>query len=616
MAARSRSYVCRYTPVLKSDFAFMQYVSGSPVVDPVLERQQSARAHGSDCNVARQGGRTCEMIDRPVAFCRALSPRHTRAARTRVTLQGGRDGRFAIVLGFGETFGQHRGILDRHSRALRGKRQHSVRRVAEQGNRAFGPVPPGRHREQREFSPAVHRCDHHPRRTGPSRGGEHVSEFIALSDLIPARPVPGPPNHRYDVDLTPARDGISDQMSVRAHPDLDATRGIFARQLGCFDRSAPGDQARELWLHMRKQVISDRGPDSVGADQCRRQILLTRRAAALDDGQSLGMAGDIFELAAEPQLNVVMRLGLGVQRRLQITAMHDQIRRAGAKGGGFTERETRYLTSAAHAHQADRFGRDRFACKARLQSEFGQHAAGIRREVAAGADLFKSVGFLKNDDPKTSCRECQGRRQSPDPGTGDEDGTRRRHRTAGSGGLVLDDAFRRPRFAGLQVRGESKKSRTIRADDLIVVAEIEEDIRVIEWRIGAYTHEFLRADLDNRYAGIVMKVRNDMVGHYIHLAWQWSRRHSTRRSSIERCAPYWPILLIPSAPTRPFAHANSTQYCRPREALLSSGPLCLKNGAPFLGKAKTPGFHETVANRIGWYGGLRLRVGLTLAARA
>jgi hypothetical protein len=42
-------------------------------------------------------------------------------------------------------------------------------------------------------------------------------------------------------------------------------------------------------------------------------------------------------------------------------------------------------------------------------------------------------------------------------------------------------------------------------------------MRVIERRIGAHTHEFLRADLDDRDAGIVVEVRNDMVGHSIHL---------------------------------------------------------------------------------------------------
>jgi hypothetical protein len=38
-------------------------------------------------------------------------------------------------------------------------------------------------------------------------------------------------------------------------------------------------------------------------------------------------------------------------------------------------------------------------------------------------------------------------------------------------------------------------------------------MRVIERRIGADAHEFLRADLDHGDAGIVVEVRNDMVGH-------------------------------------------------------------------------------------------------------
>src|ERR1700676_2511153 len=38
------------------------------------------------------------------------------------------------------------------------------------------------------------------------------------------------------------------------------------------------------------------------------------------------------------------------------------------------------------------------------------------------------------------------------------------------------------------------------------------------------------------------------------------------------------------SPDRSFAHANSTQYCRPGKALLSSWPLCLKSGTPSRGK--------------------------------
>src|SRR6266404_1383140 len=86
-----------------------------------------------------------------------------------------------------------------------------------------------------------------------------------------------------------------------------------------------------------------------------------------------------------------------------------------------------------------------------------------------------------------------------------------------SGDLVFQHAFGRPRFTGGEVGRITIQRRAIRADDLVVVAEIEEDMRVIERRIGAHAHEFLRADLDHRDAGIIVEVRDDMIGHYIHL---------------------------------------------------------------------------------------------------
>ena len=86
-----------------------------------------------------------------------------------------------------------------------------------------------------------------------------------------------------------------------------------------------------------------------------------------------------------------------------------------------------------------------------------------------------------------------------------------------SGYLVGQHAFRRARFAGLEVGGITVERRAIGADDLVVVAEIEKDMRMIERRVGADAHEFLRADLDDGNAGIVVKVRYDMIGHRIHL---------------------------------------------------------------------------------------------------
>ena len=85
-------------------------------------------------------------------------------------------------------------------------------------------------------------------------------------------------------------------------------------------------------------------------------------------------------------------------------------------------------------------------------------------------------------------------------------------------------------------------------------------------------------------------------------------------------APYWRVAVDSQSPDRSFAHANSTQSCRRREALLSSGPLCLKSGTPSCRlRAKTSGFSdETVADRFGfgWHGGVRGGVCAAVAACA
>jgi hypothetical protein len=40
---------------------------------------------------------------------------------------------------------------------------------------------------------------------------------------------------------------------------------------------------------------------------------------------------------------------------------------------------------------------------------------------------------------------------------------------------------------------------------------------MVEGRVGTDAHELLRADLNDGNTGIVVEVRNDMIGHRIHL---------------------------------------------------------------------------------------------------
>src|SRR6266702_1073326 len=55
--------------------------------------------------------------------------------------------------------------------------------------------------------------------------------------------------------------------------------------------------------------------------------------------------------------------------------------------------------------------------------------------------------------------------------------------------------------------------RAIRADRLAVVAHIDENMRVIERRRRADAHEFLGADLDHCYPGIVVEMRDNVIRH-------------------------------------------------------------------------------------------------------
>ena len=140
------------------------------------------------------------------------------------------------------------------------------------------------------------------------------------------------------------------------------------------------------------------------------------------------------------------------------------------EAAGVAEWQAGHLATATHAHQADGLGRDGNPGQSRLQSERDQNAAGIGRELHAGARFLKPLSFLQDYYSEAFRRERERGRQPPDSGAGDEDGARRRHRTTRSGGLILDDAFGRAGLARLQVGRETKQGRAVRTDDLVIVA--------------------------------------------------------------------------------------------------------------------------------------------------
>ena len=393
------------------------------------------------------------MIDPSRLPRRPLNPLHAGAPQPPIALQGGRNAGSVFAGAFAQNLGQHRSILDRHSSALRGERQHRMRGVAEQRDRAFAPIVDLGHREQRPSPPLVDGADQHPCGRGPARGKRRL-DFVGIARRAPARPVPRARHDGDDIDPSRARDRIGDEMGFRSHPELDARRGIFARQGRRIERAAPGDQAGELRLHLGKQMVPHRRPDAVGADQRHRQFLLPRVAATLHHRQSLGVRGDVLELAAEPQFDVRIVVDLGLQRCLQIGAMHHPIGGAGAEARGLAERQAGDLAAVARAHDVDGVGYHRGAGEPRLQAEFDQDAAGVGRELQAGAGLFQPFGLFHHDDAKAVGGQRQCRGQSSDPGTSDDDGARYRHR-----------AVRRPCPSGRIQAGGLRRRRGRRQTD-------------------------------------------------------------------------------------------------------------------------------------------------------
>jgi hypothetical protein len=143
-----------------------------------------------------------------------------------------------------------------------------------------------------------------------------------------------------------------------------------------------------------------------------------------------------------------------------------------------------------------------------------QHAGGIRRELDAGTDVREFGRFLEHCDVKAGACQRKRRAQTADACTGDDNGSRgSRH------GPFLLLKLSRSRRIGLvapradRARGRADTALSNRADDLVVAAHVEKNVRMIEWRFRAHAHEFARTNFDLRQARVVVKMRNDMVRH-------------------------------------------------------------------------------------------------------
>ena len=123
-----------------------------------------------------------------------------------------------------------------------------------------------------------------------------------------------------------------------------------------------------------------------------------------------------------------MLVDLGLQGALQIGAVHHPIGRAGTKAGGLAERQAGDLAARTRAHDVDGLRSYRARRKPRPQAKVDQDSAGVGRKLQAGAGFLQPFGLLQDDDAKAFRGERKRCRQSPDPGTSNDDGARGSHR--------------------------------------------------------------------------------------------------------------------------------------------------------------------------------------------
>ena len=214
-------------------------------------------------------------------------------------------------------------------------------------------------------------------------------------------------------------------MRVRSHPELHPRRGIFARQR----RSHRAFRARRS----ARRIAAARPGTDDGAPRtrCRRRRSAPPPVPAAAHCRCAGPPSAPWHAMVtssnwQPSRKSISGWSLtcGLQRRLQIGAMHHPIGRAGAKGGGLAERQAGDLAAGARAHDVDGFGRHRARRRAAAAGRV-RPGCGWRWAKAAGRRrLPPAVRPFPARRRESPGRRAPARRQSPDPGTSDDDGAR------------------------------------------------------------------------------------------------------------------------------------------------------------------------------------------------
>lgn len=211
----------------------------------------------------------------------------------------------------------------------------------------------------------------------------------------------------------------------------------------------------------------------------------------------------------------------GIQKdRLQAGAMQDAIRRPPALAGACAGRHAGKRPQRAAVGKRDRFRFIPDAFESGQQPEFDEDARCIRRKLKPGTGFLQCIGLLEDIRPEPLPCKAERSRQPGDAGTDDRNRISLLHgyravACAGSGGFSREKAARRDCFRRLQGRIVAVEGRAIGTDFLVLVAHVDEDVRVVERDGSARAHEFLDADLDDPVPAVVLKMGDAVAGHVV-----------------------------------------------------------------------------------------------------
>ena len=178
------------------------------------------------------------VIQLAIQTCGDLHPRRAQIALLLIGQEGGIDGT-GIIAGIGEVPRQHHCILGCHIRALGQVLQHRMRRIAQQGDIAAGPVADRLAIAQHPHLPGVDArqvVQHHR-----LLAAKTLLELLRIAVAVPAFLVAIAVKHHHQVVDRATGERVVHQMGLGAGMQHDIVFLHVRRQVGGRDHRAIGD---------------------------------------------------------------------------------------------------------------------------------------------------------------------------------------------------------------------------------------------------------------------------------------------------------------------------------------------------------------------------------------